>query len=79
VSSTWPCCTSCARILPGSMKYKCFRIVARACNCRFRRNCYIDFTKQSNTALFAWTYQTWNNVFLLQQISFSRLISRKNH
>jgi len=34
----------------------------------------------ANHRLFAWTYQQpWNSVFLSQQISFSRLISRRNH
>jgi len=30
-------------------------------------------------ALFAWTYKSWISIFLLQQISFSQLISCKNH
>jgi hypothetical protein len=49
--STWPSCASFARILPGSMKYKCSRIVARAYNCWFRHNWCIHLTKLYSTTL----------------------------
>lgn len=57
-SSTWPSCT-CALILPGSLKYKCFRIVARACNCWFQRNCYIWFSHNKSTSAAETIQRTW--------------------